>query len=54
MQYISKTANVAMMDISQTSVPQQKSLANDPQIQRTREALIIILTVLLVSVFNDD
>ncbi len=54
MQYISETANVAMTNICQTSVPQRKSLANDPLIQRTREILIIILSVLLVSVFYDD
>jgi hypothetical protein len=54
MQYKSETEHAPTMATPYTYVPQLRSPANDQQIQRTRKILIIILSVLLVSVFDDD
>jgi hypothetical protein len=51
MQYKSETEKVAPMVTSYIPVSQGMAPANDPQIQRTRKILIIILGVCLVSAF---
>ena len=51
MQYKSETEKVAPMATQYIPVSQALPLANDPQIQRTRKILIILLGVCLVSVF---
>jgi hypothetical protein len=54
MQYKSETEKVAAMATAYTPVPQTQVISptDDLQIQRTREILIIILGVCLVSVFQ--
>jgi hypothetical protein len=54
MQNTSETEKETMMATSYTSVPQLRSLADDPEIRRTRKNLLIILGILIVSVFDDD
>jgi hypothetical protein len=53
MQYKSETEKVATMATPYMPVPQATSPNDDPQIQRTRKILIIILGVCLVSIFDD-
>ena len=51
MQYKQENEKVVMMPINGAYVPTRISLAEDPEIRRTRKILIIILSIFLVSVF---
>ncbi len=51
MQYKPKNERVAMINARDISVPTPLLLVEDPQIRRTRQALMVILGVCLVSIF---
>ena len=51
MQYKSETEKLAPPTAYYIPVSQALSPANDPQIQRTRKILIILLAISLVSIF---